>query len=207
MSDRDAGLLVHAVALEEWHRYHLRCPRCGAPTVVAAGGHLRRCPADGSEHYPRTDPAVIMLVRDDDDRCLLGRQASWPTGRFSTLAGFVEPGESLEQAVAREVAEEVGVAVTEVRYVGSQPWPFPSSLMLGFMARAADREIAVDGVEIEQARWFSRADVVAACADGSLIFPSVDLDRVPADRGVVRRAAAASGRDLSGAPTSRERQA
>ena len=110
---------------------------------VAAAGHIRLCVADGSEHYPRTDPAVIMAVVDADDRLLLGRQSAWPEGRFSTLAGFVEPGESLEQAVRREVEEEVGVVIGEVDYLGSQPWPFPSSLMLGFVAHA--KSVEIDG--------------------------------------------------------------
>ncbi|WP_240496692.1 NAD(+) diphosphatase, partial [Streptomyces torulosus] len=135
LSPRDTGLMVHAVGLENWQRTHRFCSRCGERTVIAAAGHIRRCPACGAEHYPRTDPAVIMGVTDDDDRLLLGRQVHWPEGRFSTLAGFVEPGESIEQAVRREVHEEVGITVGQVEYIASQPWPFPSSLMLGFMAR------------------------------------------------------------------------
>lgn len=160
LDDLDAGLLVTAVALANWHRTHAHCPRCGTPTMLAGGGWWRTCPADGSEHYPRVDPAVIMLVHDGVDRCLLGRQASWPEGWFSTLAGFVEPGESAEHAVAREVAEEAGIAVEEIRYRGSQPWPFPSSLMLGFTARAvsADEPRLLDG-ELAEARWFSRAEL------------------------------------------------
>lgn len=160
LDGHDAGLLVTAVALANWHRTHTHCPRCGTPTELAGGGWLRTCPADGSEHYPRVDPAVIMLVHDGADRCLLGRQASWPQGRFSTLAGFVEPGESAEHAVAREVAEEAGITVEEVRYRASQPWPFPSSLMLGFTARAvsADEPRLLDG-ELAEARWFSRAEL------------------------------------------------
>ena len=133
--------MVHAVALENWQRLHRFCSRCGERTVIAAAGHIRRCPACGAEHYPRTDPAVIMLVTDEQDRSLLGRQVHWPEGRFSTLAGFVEPGESMEQSVRREVFEEAGVPVGEVEYVASQPWPFPSSLMLGFMARAVSHDI------------------------------------------------------------------
>ncbi len=162
LDDRDAGLLVTAVALANWHRTHTHCPRCGTPTVLAGGGWLRTCPADGSEHYPRVDPAVIMLVHDGADRCLLGRQASWPVGRFSTLAGFVEPGESAEHAVAREVFEESGITVEDVTYRGSQPWPFPSSLMLGFTARAvsADEPRLLDG-ELAEARWFTRAELAA----------------------------------------------
>jgi NAD+ diphosphatase len=172
LSERDAGLMVHAVALENWQRMHRFCSRCGERTTIAAAGHVRRCPACGAEHYPRTDPAVIMLVADDQDRALLGRQMHWPAGRFSTLAGFVEPGESIERAVVREVAEEAGVEVTEVRYVASQPWPFPSSLMLGFMARAADSEIRVDGEEIHEARWFSRDDLRQGIESGDILPPS-----------------------------------
>ena len=163
LDDHDAGLLTHAVGLTNWHATHTRCPRCGTPTEVVRGGSVRRCPLDGSDHFPRTDPAVIMLVHDGGDRCVLGRQATWPEGRFSTLAGFVEPGESAEQAVVREVDEEAGIAVTDVEYVTSQPWPFPSSLMLAFRARAEgglvpfgkDRELA-------EVRWFTREEVLAS---------------------------------------------
>jgi NAD+ diphosphatase len=172
LNDRDAGLAVHAIALANWHATHTHCPRCGQPTVVAEAGHVRRCPADGSEHYPRVDPAVIMLVVDENDRCLLGRQRSWPAGRYSTLAGFVEPGETPERAVAREVAEEVGITITSCRYAGAQPWPFPSSLMLGYYATAAGDEPRPDGVEIEDARWFSRTDLEAAWASGEIKTPT-----------------------------------
>jgi NAD+ diphosphatase len=163
LDDRDAGLLVHAVGLANWHAAHPCCARCGAPTEPARGGSVRRCTADGSDHFPRTDPAVIMLVHDGADRCILGRQAAWPAGRFSTLAGFVEPGESAEQAVAREVLEEVGVVVDDVRYVSSQPWPFPSSLMLGFTARCDGDAVPTptDG-ELAEARWFDRDELRAA---------------------------------------------
>lgn len=178
LSGRDAGLLVHAVALANWHATHGHCSRCGAPTTVVAAGHLRRCPRDGSEHYPRTDPAVIMTVVDADDRLLLGSQSAWPEGRFSTLAGFVEPGESLEAAVRREVAEEVGIVVGEVHYLGSQPWPFPSSLMVGFEASADSVDLDfVDG-EIAQARWFTRPDLLAAVASGEVrLSPRVSIAR------------------------------
>jgi NAD+ diphosphatase len=172
LSERDAGLLVHAVALENWQRLHRFCSRCGERTVIAAAGHIRRCPACGAEHYPRTDPAVIMLVTDEEDRALLGRQVHWPQGRFSTLAGFVEPGESVEQAVVREVAEEAGVTVGEVEYIASQPWPFPSSLMLGFMARASSPHLTVDGDEIHEARWFSREELRAAFETGEVLPPT-----------------------------------
>jgi NAD+ diphosphatase len=178
LGDRDAGLLVHAVALENWHRSHRFCARCGHATDVTAAGHVRRCPSCGQEHYPRTDPAVIMLVTDDQGRALLGRQSLWPEGRYSTLAGFVEPGESLEQAVAREVAEEAGVRLDpdSVRYVASQPWPFPSSLMLGFTARAdlseGAAEIHVDGEELDEARGFSREELRAGMENGTTLPPS-----------------------------------
>ena len=163
LPDRDAGLLVHAVGLANWHATHVRCPRCGAPTVSTKGGSVRTCTVDASDHFPRTDPAVIMLVTDGADRALLGRQAIWPAGRYSTLAGFVEPGESAEQAVVREVAEETTVAVWDVRYVASQPWPFPASLMLGFTAVADGDAVPhpQDG-ELDDARWFTRAELIAA---------------------------------------------
>jgi NAD+ diphosphatase len=167
----EADLLAHAAALEQWHARHTFCHLCGAKTVIALGGHIRRCVADGSEHYPRTDPAVIMLVTDDADRALLGHQPRWPHGRMSTLAGDVVAGETLEQAVAREVLEEVGVVVDDIRYVKSQPWPFPSSLMLAFTAHATGVEMHPDGVEISEARWFSREALAAAVADGSLRLP------------------------------------
>lgn len=172
LSERDAQLMVHAVALENWQRMHRFCSRCGERTVIAAAGHIRRCPACGGEHYPRTDPAVIMLVTDPEGRALLGRQVHWPKGRFSTLAGFVEPGESVEQAVVREAGEEAGVTIGRVEYVASQPWPFPSSLMLGFVAHATSTEIRVDGEEIEEARWFSREELRAAFASGEVLPPS-----------------------------------
>ena len=176
LDDHDAGIAVTAVALDAWHRGHPHCARCGQATEVASGGWVRRCPDDGSEHYPRTDPAVIMLVRDEHDRALLGHQAAWPEGWFSTLAGFVEPGETAEAAVRREVLEESGIHLgadpDDVVYLGSQPWPFPSSLMLGYHARAASHDIAVDGVEIGEARWFSREQLHDECAAGTLRVPS-----------------------------------
>jgi NAD+ diphosphatase len=152
LGDRDAGLFTHAVALANWHDTHTHCPVDGTPTVPDPGGHSTRCPVDGTEHFPRTDPAVIMLVTDPDDRCLLARNVAWPGKRVSILAGFVEPGESAEQAVAREVDEEVRIKVTDVRYVGSQPWPMPRSLMLGFRAEApAGQDIVPDAEEIAEA--------------------------------------------------------
>jgi NAD+ diphosphatase len=169
LSDRDAGLLTHAVALANWHDTHTHCPRDGTPTVPAPAGHLTTCPTDGSEHFPRLDPAVIMLVIDPDDRCLLARNALWPKGRMSVLAGFVEPGESAEHAVAREVFEETAITVGNIRYLGSQPWPMPRSLMLGFQAAApAGQRITVDAEEIGEARWFTREEMLAAIGTGEL---------------------------------------
>ena len=172
LNDRDAGLFTHAVALANWHATHTHCPRCGTPTVTVAAGHAQRCPVDGSEHFPRIDPAVIMLVTDPDDRCLLARNRRWPERRVSILAGFVEPGESAEQAVAREVGEETGITVARVRYVGSQPWPMPQSLMLGFRASASgDLELRVDDDEIAEAHWFSREELRSALASREILLP------------------------------------
>ena len=161
--DLPAALVTSAVALEQWHARHPRCPRCGAETREAQAGWTRLCTNDGSEHFPRTDPAVIMLVHDGGDLCLLGRGPQWGERRFSTLAGFVEPGESLEAAVAREVFEEVGVSITDVRYIASQPWPFPSSLMVGFVARLdGDPDLHLDPKEMAEAHWFTREEVQQA---------------------------------------------
>jgi NAD+ diphosphatase len=158
LSARDAGVFTTALALANWHSTHRHCPRCGAQTEAVQAGWVRRCVADGSEHYPRTDPAVIMSVVDPKDRLLLGRGAHWPQGRFSVLAGFVEPGESFESAVAREVAEEVGIAIDDARYLGNQPWPFPSSVMIGFAATTRETELTLDPVEIAEARWVTRSE-------------------------------------------------
>ena len=156
LAQDDGGLIAYAAALLNWHRRHRFCSVCGNASGIEEAGLLRRCPACGAEHHPRTDPVVIMLVVDEErDRVLLGRQPSWPPGRYSALAGFVEPGESLEDAVAREVLEESGVEVAGARYDSSQPWPFPSSLMLGFtVGYVAGEAVASDG-ELEDARWFS----------------------------------------------------
>lgn len=171
VSAEDLAYLMHAVGLAEWHAATRHCPRCGTRLEPTQAGHVLHCPGCGRDQFPRTDPAVIMIVTDAEDRALLGRQPSWPAGRWSTLAGFVEPGESLEDAVRREVREETGVLVGDVEYVGSQPWPMPASLMLGFRARATSTEVAVDGTEIEEARWFSRAEARSAAEDGTLVIP------------------------------------
>jgi NAD+ diphosphatase len=171
LGDRDAGLFTTVLSLANWHGTHRHCSRCGAPTTTAQGGWLRVCPADHSEHYPRTDPAVIMAVVDAEERLLLGRGPQWPDNRFSVLAGFVEPGESLEAAVAREVEEEVGIDVTDVRYLGNQPWPFPSSVMIGFTARALGTSIELDPHELSEARWVTRDDYRAALRTGTIHRP------------------------------------
>ena len=172
LSPRDIGLAVHAQGLANWHSKHPRCSLCGGPTAVVLAGAVRRCSADQSEHYPRTDGAIIVLIKDDKDQVLLGRQKVWPKHRFSTFAGFVEPGESFEHCVIREVREEAGVELTKINYLGSQPWPFPASLMIAFEAVTNTPELArADGDEIEEIRWFSREDMKAAIADKSLILP------------------------------------
>jgi NAD+ diphosphatase len=167
----DLPYLMHAIGLAEWHWVVRFCPRCGGALEPRQSGHVLGCTLCGREQFPRTDPAVIMLITDQDDRALLGRQRVWPKGRWSTLAGFVEPGERLAAAVRREVWEESGVQVGAVRYVDSQPWPLPASLMLGFTGEALSTEIHVDGDELEDARWFSRADALAGARDGSLVIP------------------------------------
>jgi NAD+ diphosphatase len=182
LDDLEAGLLAEAVAILEWHDRHRFSPLTGVATTVEQAGWVQRDPADGTQFFPRTDPAVIMLVHDGGDRVVLGRQAAWPPGRFSILAGFVEPGESAEAAVAREVAEEVGLAVTDVRYVGSQPWPFPQSLMLGFVARVeGPDELVVDTTEIQEAHWFTR-DQLRAGEGPAALPPPVSIARHIIDR-------------------------
>ena len=172
LSDLEIGAVMHAVALANWHDVHPRCARCGEPTISILGGSTRKCPACEAEHYPRTDSAVIVLVRDREDRILLGRQKIWPAKRFSTFAGFLEPGESLEACVEREVAEEAGVSLSEIRYLGSQPWPFPASIMLSFTAVTDNPENAeADGEEIEAIRWYSREQIAADIASGELLLP------------------------------------
>ncbi len=171
LSDEDSGAMTTAVALANWHANHPVCSKCGERTEPKNSGWVRACTSCGAQHFPRTDPAVIMLVVDDEDRALLGRQRVWPEGFFSTLAGFVEPGESIEDAVRREVLEESNIRVGDVQYLGSQPWPFPCSLMLGYHAHALSTQIKVDDEELAQAHWFSRDELVAACTAGEVKLP------------------------------------
>lgn len=170
LTEPDAGFVVHAVALAEWLASHRFCPRCGGRLRCTLAGHVLVCEQCSRQQFPRSDPAVIMMVLDGD-RALLGRQASWPEGRYSTLAGFVDPGESLEDAVVREVREETGVVCTDVTYFGNQPWPMPQSLMVGFFARAVSTDIEVDGVEISDARWFTREQLSTGAEAGTLRLP------------------------------------
>jgi NAD+ diphosphatase len=178
LAREEGGLLAYARGLLHWHQRHRFCGVCGSPTEAREGGHLRRCTSCGTEHYPRTDPAVIMRI-EHGERVLLGRQKQWPPGMHSVLAGFVEPGESLEDAVRREVLEEVSLPTTDVRYHSSQPWPFPASIMLGFTARALDERIVVDNHEIEQARWYTREELKAS--------PENETFRLPRRDSIARR--------------------
>ena len=163
MNQRDAAIWGAARSVNEWHNRHLFCSVCGRATEVFRAGWGRKCPACGAEHFPRVDPVVIMLA-EHEDRVLLGRQPQYPAGRYSALAGFVEPGESIEEAVARELMEEAGVAVSDVRYVTSQPWPFPGQLMIACLAAAESDSLRLDANELEDAFWASRAEVEAALA-------------------------------------------
>jgi NAD+ diphosphatase len=169
----EAGLLGYSRAILSWRRRHRHCGTCGAPTFAAKNGHVLVCsnPSCRNEQFPRIDPAIIVLV-SDGERALLGRQASWPIGRYSTIAGFVEPGESLEDAVAREVLEETGIDVDRIEYHSSQPWPFPASLMLGFMAHAVTTKVHLRDEELEDARWFTRADLASGTP---LVPPNVSI--------------------------------
>jgi NAD+ diphosphatase len=172
----DAPLVFHAIGMAEWHYATRHCPRCGGTLESRYAGAELVCTECGKAQFPRTDPAVIMAITygdpgADDEQLLLGRQESWPAGRYSTLAGYLEPGETLEDAVRREVWEEVGVRVGEVTYFGNQPWPLPASLMLGFVGRAESSEIVVDGKEIEDARWFTRAEMRTGAEAGDLVLP------------------------------------
>jgi NAD+ diphosphatase len=176
-SPDQAPFLFHAIGLAEWHFATRFCPRCAGELVSETSGHSLRCVGCGKQQFPRTDPAVIMAITygepgAPDEAVLLGRHANWPETRWSTLAGFCEPGETLEDAVRREVYEEVGVTVGEVEYFGSQPWPLPASLMLAFTGRAITTEIHVDGAEIAEARWFTRAELASEGAAGRVLVPT-----------------------------------
>lgn len=157
----EAPLFAAALSLAWWHSRHRFCANCGGQTVIERGGWSRACPSCSATHFPRSDPVVIMLA-EHDGRLLLGRQPHYPPGRYSALAGFLEPGESIEAAVARELHEEAGIRVEDVAYIASQPWPFPSSLMIGCHAKALDCALTIDTTELDDARWFSRAEVAAA---------------------------------------------
>lgn len=175
LSPADLAIYGGARSLVDWHARHRFCARCGASTTPAKGGWQRNCPTCEAQHFPRTDPVTIMLV-EHDGRLLLGRQPRFPPRIFSALAGFVEPGETIEEAVQREVLEEAGVRVRDVRYIASQPWPFPSQLMIGCHSIADDPELVIDTTELEEARWFTRAELEAARAAGpdgagELVFP------------------------------------
>jgi NAD+ diphosphatase len=185
----EAALAAYAGSLLAWHRRHRFCANCGAPTEPRDGGHERVCPECGAHHFPRTDPVVIVRVTDGADGLLLGRQARWPEGRFSLLAGYVEPGETLEEAVRREVLEESGVALDSVAYVASQPWPFPGSLMLGFSALAERGSPAPGDDELAEVRWFEREEVQrAARGEGPLMLaPPYSIARRLIDAWLVER--------------------
>lgn len=173
MPAAEAAVFGTARHLVDWHARHRFCANCGTPTALFRGGWGRACPSCNTEHYPRVDPVVIMLA-EHDDRVLVGRGAAWPPRRYSALAGFVEPGESLEEAVAREIFEEAGVRVRDVRYVASQPWPFPGSLMFACIGRAEDDALAIDTSELQDAMWVSRDQVAAAMrgeADAAFLTP------------------------------------
>jgi NAD+ diphosphatase len=170
LASAETELALYARALLNWHQRQQFCGVCGHATRPRQGGHMRLCSREqcATQHFPRTDPCVLILVQDAD-RCLLGRSPGWPAGMFSALAGFVEPGESLEEAAAREVLEESGIEIEQLRYVGSQPWPFPASLMVGFTARARTLAIHIDGKELEAARWVSRAELLAPTEPGFFV--------------------------------------
>lgn len=174
LSPLDVGLAITATALATWHNSHTFCAQCGLPTNVSDAGWSRKCPKDCITHFPRTEPAIIVAVQDAEERILLGRRSNWADSWFSTLAGFVEAGESCEAAVIREVREEVGVEIDikSLQYLGSQPWPFPASLMLGYSARATTTEFKPDEDEIAEIRWLSREELTMQCESGMLKLPN-----------------------------------
>ncbi len=171
----EGAILAYARGVIHWHQRHRFCGVCGGATASALGGHQRLCLSQdcGTQHFPRTDPAVIMLIHDGE-RCVLGRQKIWPDGMHSTLAGFVEPGESLEEAVAREIMEEVGIQLDQISYQSSQPWPFPASLMLGFHATCRHRPLRIDQNELAAADWYSRDALKTSPEDDSFRLPRRD---------------------------------
>lgn len=172
LNDLEIGAAVHALALTQWHEAHQRCAKCGSSTHVTMAGAVRECDSCGASHHPRTDPAVIVLVKDKSDRILLGRQKIWPAKRFSTFAGFVEPGESFESCVSREVLEECGGIVSEMRYLGSQPWPFPASIMIAYEAVITNPEtVKADGEEIEEIIWLTRDELKIKSSKAELLMP------------------------------------
>ena len=181
----EAPTFAAALSLANWHRRHGHCSVCGTMTEPNRGGWSRKCGNCNAEHYPRVDPVVIMLA-EHDGRLLLGRQPHYPPGRYSALAGFVEPGESIEAAVARELGEEAGIAVTNVRYLCSQPWPFPSSLMIGAHAEAQSESLTIDTSELDDGRWFSREEVIAAL-DGDAAAPFLPPPRSAIARTLLER--------------------
>jgi NAD+ diphosphatase len=178
MTYADAGMAATAKAVFDWKKRHRFCSACGQPSDAAEAGWKRICPACRTEHFPRTDPVAIMLPTHGD-HCLLGRQPSWPKGRFSTLAGFMEPGESIEAACAREVKEEAGLSVVQVRYHSSQPWPFPTNLMIGLIAEVSDRQAAPDQTELEEVRWFHRDELRALLGGGASGWSAIEGLGVP----------------------------
>jgi len=190
LSRSQAGLAAYLAALLNWHRSHRYCANCGAPTLVKEGGYARRCPRCHTTHFPRTDPVVIMTV-EHGDRLLLGRRPGWPGRRYSTLAGFVSPGEAAEEAVIREVQEESGIVARDPEFVSSQPWPFPRSLMLGFAARADGGEPRARDGELEDVRWFDH-DALVAARNGDnpelLLPPPISIARFLIDRWMAARA-------------------
>lgn len=179
LDDREAGIFTTTLALANWHRNHTFCSRCGEPTGAVQAGWVRQCSSCGREHFPRTDPAVIVSVIDDEERLLLGQGIGWPSNQYSVLAGFVEPGESFEAAVAREVFEESGIVVADVRYLGNQPWPFPNSIMIGATARAETTRLRHDPDEMAEVRWVTRQEYAGYLRDGTI--------RVPGGISIARR--------------------